>query len=229
MADERLRSLVRAIQSYNTEIADAVQGRRGVYNQAKAMGYDTGIIRNAIRRMTMNREDRDAADETLAEYESDLGTAGMATPHADAVVKRKREVFIQPPDASVEDQLRAFISRVLELRGNRGEIGQEIKLELRKAKAAGFDPRKISEACMWLEKCDKHGRDRMLLSEELYQIYRDIGDGPPPEIQVEGDSKLVEMFTASPAPAERKEPSHKLRQVSDAIAAAQINRMMRGN
>lgn len=228
MADERLRRLVRGIQSYNAEIADSVAGRRGLYDQASAMGYDTKVIRNAIRRMAVNREDRDAADELLAEYEAELGTDGNAAPHADVTPKRKRDVFVAPSGASAEEQLRGFISRVLQLRGNRSEIGQEIKLELRKAKVAGFDTRKITEACMWLEKCDQHGRDQMLLSEELFQIYRDIGDGPVPEIKVQGDSKLVEMFTA-PAPAEEKAPSQKLRQVSDAMAAAQINRMMRGN
>lgn len=228
MSDERLRGLVRAIQSYSTEIADAVAGRRAVYDQAKAMGYDTRTIRNSIRRMAMNPEDRDAADQLLADYECKLGVEGSATPLADARPARKRERFVAPPDASAEDQLRGFITRVLELRGERGGIGDAIKLELRKAKAAGFDTRKITEACMWLEKCDRHGREQMLLSEELYQIYRDIGDGPPPEIKVQGDSKLVEMFTA-PAPEAKKEPSQKLRQVSDAIAAAQISRMMRGN
>lgn len=227
MTDDRLRGLVRSIQAYDEEIADAVSGRRGVYDQAKAMGYDPRTIRNLIRRMRMAREDRDAADELLAGYEAAMGIAGPATPAADAGPVRKRETFTAPPNATSEEQLRAIISRVLELRAERVELGQTIRLELKKARACGFDPRKITEACMWLERCDKHGRDRMLASEELFQIYREIGEGPRPEMKVEGDSKLVAMF-AGPAQADKKAPTLKQRQVSDAIAYAQISRRNRG-
>ncbi|MED5546113.1 MAG: GapR family DNA-binding domain-containing protein [Pseudomonadota bacterium] len=230
MSDDRLRNLVRAIQAYNIEIGDAIDGRRGVYEQAKAMGYDTKTIRNLVRRMRMNGADRDAADELLAQYEADMGIAGSAPAHADAGPPAKREKFVAPKGASSEQQLRAIISRVLELRCDRGEVNDTIKLELKKAKAAGFDPRKIQEACLWLEKCDRHGRDMMLASEELFQIYRDIGDGPQPAPKVDGDSKLVAMFAGpSSAEGEKKPASQKLRQVNDALAAAQISRMMRGN
>lgn len=230
MTDDRLRGLVRAIQAYNTEIGDAIDGRRGVYEQAKAMGYDTKTIRNLVRRMRMNAADRDAADDLLAQYEADMGVAGVATAHADATPPPKREKFTAPQGASSEQQLRAIISRVLELRGDRGEVTATIRLELKKAKLAGFDPRKIQEACLWLEKCDKHGREMMLASEELFQIYRDIGDGPQPAPKIEGDSKLVAMFAGpTSTEGERKPASQKLRQVSDALAAAQISRMMRGN
>jgi uncharacterized protein (UPF0335 family) len=227
MSDDRLRGLVKAIQSYNQEIGDAMEGRRGVYEQAAAMGYDRKTIRNLVRRLGMNPTDRDAADELLAQYESDMGVTGQATAHADAGPAAKREKFVAPPNSTSEDQLRAIISKVLELRAERVEMRSTIALELKKARASGFDPRKITEACLWLEKCDKHGRDMMLASEELFQIYREIGDGPQPAPKIEGDSKLVAMF-AGVAPVE-KEPSQKLRQVSDAMAAAQINRMMRGN
>lgn len=230
MTDDRLRGLVRAIQAYNHEIADAMEGRRGVYEQADAMGYDRKTIRNLVRRLGMNPADRDAADDLLAQYEADMGVTGQATAHADAGPAAKREKFMAPPNASSEQQLRAIISRILELRGDRGEVNATIRVELKKAKAAGFDPRKISEACTWLERCDKHGRDLMLASEELFQIYRDIGDGPQPAPKIEGDSKLVAMFAGPPAAENGEKPaSQKLRQVNDALAAAHISRMMRGN
>lgn len=228
MTDDRLRGLIQAVEAYNFEIGDAIDGRRGVYEQAKAMGYDVRTMRNLIRRRRMVREDREAADELLAKYECDLGIEGGAAAMAEASPPpRKREPFTAPPDASSEQQLRAIISCVLELRAERVGAGQTIRLELKKAKVAGFDPRKITEACIWLERCDKHGRDRMLASEELFQIYRDIGDGPQPAPAIEGDAKLVALF-AAPAAPEARPVSAKVKQVSDAVAAAQMNRMMRG-
>ncbi|MYL99572.1 DUF2312 domain-containing protein [Novosphingobium sp. FGD1] len=227
MGDDRLRGLVKTIQSYNQEIGDAMEGRRGVYDQAAAMGYDRKTIRNLVRRLGMNPADRDAADDLLAQYEADMGVTGQAIAHADAGPPAKREKFVAPPNSSSEDQLRAIISKVLELRAERVEMRSTIALELKKARAGGFDPRKITEACIWLEKCDKHGRDMMLASEELFQIYRDIGDGPRPASQLEGDSKLVAMF-AGPAQPEKKAPTIKQRQASDAVAYAQISRRNRG-
>ncbi len=225
--DDRLRGLVKAIQSYNQEIGDAMEGRRGVYEQAAAMGYDRKTIRNLVRRLGMNPADRDAADELLAQYEAEMGVTGRASAHADAGPPTKREKFVAPPNSTSEEQLRAIISKVLELRAERVEMRNTIALELKKARAAGFDPRKITEACLWLEKCDKHGRDIMLASEELFQIYREIGDGPQPAPTIEGDSKLVAMFAGAAQP-EKKAPTLKQRQASDAIAYAQISRRNRG-
>jgi len=228
VTDDRLRGLINAVRAYNEEIADAVAGRRGVFEQAKAMGYDPKTMRQLIRRMGMAASDREAADELLAQYECAMGIAGAVEPHADGgPAERKREPYTAPATATTEEQLRAVISRVLGLRAERSERGQEIRLELRKAKVAGFDPRKITEACTWLERCDTHGRDRMLAIEELFQTYRDIGDGPRAPVAIEGDSKLVAMFAGDPQP-EAKAVTLKQRQVGDAIAFAQISRRNRG-
>ena len=228
MSDSRLRGLIDRIRRLYADRADINKDISEVFTEGKALGYDTKIMRQLLKRMGMKAEDRDAADEMLERYEADVGIAGSATPHVDMAPPAKREAFTAPPNASSEDRLRAIISQVLTMRAERVEMTQTIGLELKKARAAGFDPRKITEACMWLERCDKHGRDQMLASEELFQIYRDIGDGPKPEVKVEGDSKLVAMFAGEQQQVEKKAPTLKQRQVSDAIAFAQISRRMRG-
>ena len=53
---DRLRGFVKTIQSYNQEIGDAMEGRRGVYEQAAAMGYDRKTIRNLVRRAARLRK-----------------------------------------------------------------------------------------------------------------------------------------------------------------------------
>ncbi|WP_408585937.1 DUF2312 domain-containing protein [Novosphingobium sp.] len=226
MTDDRLRGLVQRIQRIDEEIADLGKDRSDVFSEAKALGYDTKIIRQVLKRMRMRPEDRSEADAMLERYESAVGVAGSEAAHVD-MGPRRRETFVAPANATSEEQLRAIIARVLELRAERSETGKTIQLELRKARACGFDPVKISEACRWLEKCDQHGRDRMMASEELFQIYREIGDGPQPEMKVEGDSKLVAMF-AGAEPAPKKAPTLKQKQVGDAIALAAISRMNRG-
>ncbi|MGF7152495.1 DUF2312 domain-containing protein [Novosphingobium gossypii] len=226
MSDDRLRGLVQRIQRLQAERADISKDISDVFSEAKAVGYDTRIIRQLLKRLAMRSEDRHEADEMLERYEADVGITGSSTPHVD-MAPRHREPFVAPAGATSEEQLRAIISKMLELRAERVEMNAGMALELKRARSAGFDPRKIVEACMWIEKCDKHGRPQMLAAEELFQIYREIGEGPRPEPRVEGDSKLVEMF-AGPAPAEKKAPTLKQRKVSDALAYAQISRKNRG-
>jgi uncharacterized protein (UPF0335 family) len=175
----------------------------------------------------MRPEDRSEADAMLERYESAIGIEGPEAPHVD-MAPRKRDTYIAPPDASTEQQLRAIIAKILELRAERTETGKTITLELRKARSLGFSPVKITEACRWIEKCDQHGRDRMMDAEELYRIYREIGEGPQPELQIQGDSKPAEMFASGPNEGPKKATTIKQRQVGDAIAFAQISRMNRG-
>lgn len=162
----------------------------------------------------------------LSTYESAVGADGEGA-KVDMAGRKPRERFVAPQGASSEEQLRAIISRMLELRAERNEMGQTIRLELRKARACGFDPVKITEACRWLEKCDANGRDRMIASEELYQVYREIGEGPRPEPKMEGDSKLVAMFAGADAAPQRKAPTLKQKHASDAVALAQASLMNR--
>lgn len=226
-ADGRLRGLISRVRNLEDERADLNKDIADVFNEAKALRYDTRIMRQLLKRMRMRPDDRSEADAMLERYESAIGMEGPETPHVD-MAPRKRDTYIAPPDASTEQQLRAIIAKVLDLRTERTETGKTITLELRKARSLGFSPIKITEACRWIEKCDQHGRERMMDAEELYRIYREIGEGPQPELQIEGDSKLVEMFASGPSEGPKKATTIKQRQVGDAIAFAQISRMNRG-
>lgn len=89
------------------------------------------------------------------------------------------------PDS--EQQLRALIKRVLGLREERSAITADIGAVLKEARSTGFDSRKITEVCQWLEKVEKHGRDKMIEAEALFDLYREIGEG--------SDRPLAEAFT----------------------------------
>lgn len=225
--DPRLLGILRGIMALEDERADINSDISDRYAEAKALGYDTRIMRQLKKRLRMRPEDRDEDDALLNAYEAAVGMAGSGEARASEPRRRPRN-FTAPPNASSEEQLRAIICRILEMRGERSDMTKAIAIELRKARAAGFSPVKIAEACRWLEKCDAHGRERMLEAEELFQIYRDIGEGPKPEVTVEGDSKLVAMFAAPGGAAPTKAASAKVKGISDAIAMAQISRMNRG-
>lgn len=225
--DDRLRGLIQRVRNLEDERADINKDIGDVFSEAKALGYDTRIMRQLLKRMRMRPEDRSEADAMLERYEEAIGVDGPEQAHVD-MAPRRRDTYVAPPDATTEQQLRAIIAKVLELRAERTETGKTIALELRKARSLGFSPVKITEACRWLEKCDQHGRDRMMDAEELYRIYREIGEGPQPELKVEGDSKLVAMFAGADAQAPKKAATLKQKQVGDAIALAAIARMNRG-
>ncbi len=225
--DDRLRGMMQQIMRFEDERADINKDIGDVFSEAKSLGYDMRIMRQALKRARMRPEDRSEADAMLERYEVAIGTDGVEHARVD-MAPRKRDSYVAPPDASTEQQLRAIIAKVLELRAERGEVGKTIQLELRKARACGFSPVKITEACRWIEKCDEHGRDRMMDADELYRIYREIGEGPQPEVKVEGDSKLVAMFAGGDAAAPKKAATLKQKQVGDAIALAAIARMNRG-
>lgn len=129
-----------------------------------------------------------------------------------------------------DDQLRGFIRRVLALREERSAITADIATELKEAKGSGFDSVKISEVCRWLERCDKHGRDAMVEAETLFDLYRDVAEGPAKPLaemfEAARDKVLVEMFAAPPA--EEKSPKRIKTLNAHRAAADQARRAFRG-
>lgn len=227
MSEDRLKSYERRLDALYEQRAEVNEDIAAVYAELKSDGYDPRAMRQAMKRKRIRPEDRAAADATLGIYEDALGISSPdAEPKADMSPRRVRE-FKAPANATSEEQLKAIIFKILEMRAERKDMGKAIQTELRKARAIGFSPVKINETCQWLERCDQHGRDKMMQAEELYMIYREIGEGPQAAPEVSGDSKLVAMFASGPA-APAKAPTLKQKQVGDAIAMAQIARMNRG-
>ena len=72
-ADQRLRLLVERIEAIEEEQADRAEDKKAVYAEAKAVGYDTKIMREIIRLRKMKPDDLREFEAVLDTYKTALG------------------------------------------------------------------------------------------------------------------------------------------------------------
>lgn len=177
-ADNRLRLLVERVERIDEEIRGLQQDRKDVFAEAKALGYDTRVIRAVITRRKMSPESRAEADVVLETYEAAIG--GHAPDPAIPPEMRQRELAIAILDEQIEgiqdpekaEALAKHVSAILDLRC---EIADLRKLEANQKKLAegdGFEKNPLSALVRWIEKCAQHGRDAMRAGEATFQLYR---------------------------------------------------------
>ena len=117
-----------------------------------------------------------------------------------------------------------FIRRVKSDADEIKELQAGITDVCREAKGAGFDPTKIREVVRWLQKIDKHGRDKVDEAEAIFDLYRSTVSGDA--IDIDGmmdkarDRALVEMFAGSDQLAEQVHKRRKGVASAAALAAA---------
>jgi len=68
VAATQLRAIVERIERINAEIDDLNTGKRDVYAEAKANGFEPKIIREVIKLRKMDRDDRQERDAVLSLY-----------------------------------------------------------------------------------------------------------------------------------------------------------------
>jgi uncharacterized protein (UPF0335 family) len=73
VAADQLRLLIERIERMNEEKKGVQEDIRDVYNEAKAQGYDTKIIRAVIRLRAMADHDRQEYQAILDTYMTALG------------------------------------------------------------------------------------------------------------------------------------------------------------
>lgn len=71
--DDRLRLLIERIERLEEEKKGIADDIRDVYAEAKAVGYDTKIMRQIVRLRKMNADDRAEMEAILDTYKSALG------------------------------------------------------------------------------------------------------------------------------------------------------------
>lgn len=71
--DDRLRLLVERIERLDEEKKGIADDIRDVYSEAKAVGYDTKIMRQVIRLRKMNPDERSEQETILDTYKAALG------------------------------------------------------------------------------------------------------------------------------------------------------------
>lgn len=73
--DDRLRLLIERIERLEEEKKGIGGDIRDVYNEAKAVGYDTKIMRQIVKLRKMKPDDRSEQETVLDMYKSALGMA----------------------------------------------------------------------------------------------------------------------------------------------------------
>ena len=71
--DDRLRLLIERVERLEEEKKGIADDIRDVYAEAKAVGYDTKIIRKVIKLRAMNPDDRAEMEAVLDLYKAALG------------------------------------------------------------------------------------------------------------------------------------------------------------
>lgn len=71
--DDRLRLLIERIERLEEEKKGIADDIRDVYAEAKAVGYDTKIMRQIIKLRKMKPDERSEQDMVLETYKSALG------------------------------------------------------------------------------------------------------------------------------------------------------------
>ena len=73
--DDRLRLLIERIERLEEEKKGIADDIRDVYSEAKAVGYDTKIMRQIVRLRKMDASDRSEMEMVLDTYKNALGMA----------------------------------------------------------------------------------------------------------------------------------------------------------
>ncbi|WAT16891.1 DUF2312 domain-containing protein [Aurantiacibacter sp. MUD11] len=71
--DDRLRLLIERIERLEEEKKGIADDIRDVYSEAKAVGYDTKIMRQIVRLRKMDHNDRSEMEMILDTYKAALG------------------------------------------------------------------------------------------------------------------------------------------------------------
>jgi uncharacterized protein (UPF0335 family) len=86
-SDDRLRLLIERVERLEEERKGIADDIRDVYAEAKAVGYDSKIMRQIVRLRKMRPDDRAEMEAILETYKIALGML-VGTPLGDATIAR---------------------------------------------------------------------------------------------------------------------------------------------
>lgn len=122
-----------------------------------------------------------------------------------------------------------YINRVKSVADEIKDLQADITDICKDAKGAGFEPTKIREVVRWLQKIDKHGREKVDDAEAIFDLYRSTVDGQAIDLDSmmdqARDRALVAMFAGDDQVA--KEVHKKRKGVASAAALARAAREAR--
>lgn len=216
-AADQLRLFVERIERLDEEISGIQQDRRDVFSEAKSQGFDGSTIRALIKRRKMEGNDRLEADALLLTYEAALGmhngnheleiprVSEDALDQAVRMVAEQIEGMTQGPLAVA---LRAGLTLILEEREDIREVQARIAAHRKHLKAQGLDSARVMDVVRWIERCEKHGREKMLAADATYRLYRSTAEaGDATTVDSARDAELLAKFAgvvAKPAAQSKK-------------------------
>lgn len=202
--DNRLLKIVEAIEHLIELRAGITDDIRDRYAEAKAVGYDTGMVRALIARRAMNPADRAEADAMLQVYEAAIGMepaeaertiAELRPDAAEIAVNLLAEQVVGLEDPGHAKALVDHVLFLIDLRAEIALLRQQERQRKALAKGEGFEPNQIGVTVRWFEKCAKHGADAMKLGEATFHLYRATVDGAGSASgPVSSDPKLETIF-----------------------------------
>lgn len=152
--------------------------------------------------------------------------AAVPEPVAPPVVTVERAEAGSKPSHAAE-LLKSFVERVMRLRDARRDINDDIKAVIGEAKAAGFNVEALKVVVTRLEKAEKDW-DTL---DATVAIYRDVvgtgGKGLDPIVDAVRDAGILAHAASAAegaAPASKKKPTAKERQLREAIGWIQGTR-----
>ena len=90
--DDRLRLLIERVERLEAEKKGIGDDIKDVYVEAKAVGYDTKIMREIVKLRKMQPDDRREREALLETYMCALGMDYAETPLGRATIERVREM-----------------------------------------------------------------------------------------------------------------------------------------
>lgn len=94
--------------------------------------------------------------------------------------------------------LAGFVNRVKSIADEIKDRQADVTDICKEAREAGFDSTKIREVVRWLQKIDKHGREKVDEAETIFDLYRSVvdtgGKSLPEAMETERDKQLLAMF-----------------------------------
>jgi uncharacterized protein (UPF0335 family) len=234
--DERLLAIVQRIECLMVARNEIGEDIRDVYAEAKAVGYQPSLVRWLIGRRAMAPDDRAESDTMQQVYEAAIGLvdgegvpsiAEMRPDAAAIALNMLTADIVMLEDPAQAAQLVEHVLFLIDLRCEIALLRQQEGARRALAKLEGFDANQLALLVRWLEKCAKHGEEAMRAGEAVFHLYRGTYEARPQSEAgpLTGDAKLAGMFAPKP---EAKGATVKQKQVSDAIAMAQVSRMNRG-
>lgn len=200
-AADQLRMFVERIERLDAEITGLRQDRREVMSEAKSQGFCIGTIGKVVKRRKMSVEDRQEADAILGTYEAALGMANdVAIPMVsedalDEAVRLMAEQVEGMQQGALATVLRAGLTLILEERADIREINARIAQHRQNLKSQGLDAPRVMDTVRWIERCEKHGREKMLAADGTFRLYRATAEaGELDDVDTARDVALKSRF-----------------------------------